>query len=337
MAHLALAAQAPTIAGVSPRTETPTPAPPAPPARPASPPDPNARRLHLDGTAITLLLMCCAVWGLGQVAAKVALTEIPPLTQAALRSLGAALLLLAWARWRGLKLFERDGTWRGGLLAGLLFAVEFACIFVGLQYTSASRMTVFLYTSPFVVALLMPLVNANERLGAVAAAGLLLAFAGVAWAFAEGFAQPAAGPLQWLGDGLGLFAALMWGLTTIVLRASRLGGALPEKALLYQLAVSAVALGAAALVAGERWPAAPSALPLASLAFQTIVITFASYLVWFWLVRHYAATKISAFVLLTPVLGLLAGVGLLGEPLTLRLGAALVAVCVGLVLVNRRG
>jgi drug/metabolite transporter (DMT)-like permease len=68
--------------------------------------------------------------------------------------------------------------------------------------------------------------------------------------------------------------------------------------------------------------------------FQIAVVTFASYLAWFWLVRHYVATKVAAFTLLTPVFGLLAGVGLLGEPLTLRLVVALLAVCAGIWLVN---
>ncbi len=293
------------------------------------------RRDHLDGLAVALLLGCCAVWGLGQVAAKLTLSEIPPLMQAAVRSLGAALLLVLWSRGRGLNLRQADGTGRGGLLAGSLFALEFGCIFIGLQYTTASRMSVFIYFAPFVVALGMPLIARSERLDRWQALGLTLAFGGVVWAYFEGFVRPTAGPLQWLGDALGLAGAVLWGLTTLVLRGSRLGSALPEKALLYQLAVSAVALGLASVVAGEPWPARLTGASLWPLAFQTVVITFASYLVWFWLVRHYPATRISAFTLLTPVFGLLAGVGLLGEPLTLRLVVALAAVCSGITLVNR--
>jgi drug/metabolite transporter (DMT)-like permease len=72
-----------------------------------------------------------------------------------------------------------------------------------------------------------------------------------------------------------------------------------------------------------------------AMVFQIAVVTFASYLAWFWLVRHYVATKVAAFTLLTPVFGLMAGVGLLNEPLTLRLAVALVAVCLGIWLVNR--
>jgi drug/metabolite transporter (DMT)-like permease len=134
--------------------------------------------------------------GLGQVAAKVGLPAMPPLLQGGLRSLCAAALLLAWAHDRGLPVGRADGTGRAGLLAGALFAAEFACIFVGPQYTSASRMTVFIYLGPFVVAMGMPFIAHSERLHAPQWAGLALAFAGVAWAYAEGFARPAAGPRQ---------------------------------------------------------------------------------------------------------------------------------------------
>lgn len=292
------------------------------------------RKPHLDTRAVVLLLACCAVWGLGQVATKLALVEIPPLMQSAARSAGAAALLLAWSAWRGVPVFSRDGTLVGGLLAGALFAAEFACIFIGLQYTTASRMSVFIYLAPFVVALGMPLIARSERLSALQSLGLAAAFGGVVWAFFEGFVAPRAGPLQWLGDLLGIAAALLWGATTLVLRATKLAQVAPEKALLWQLAVSALALGAASQAAGEPWPQTLTSASLAPLAFQTVVITFASYLVWFWLVRHYPATRISAFTLLTPVLGLLAGVLLLGEPLTLRLVVALAAVCGGIALVN---
>lgn len=295
----------------------------------------QGRRSELDALAMGLLVACCAIWGLGQVATKVGLQQIPPLLQAAVRSLGAALLLLVWCRVRGIGVLRADGTGRAGLLAGLLFAAEFGCIFVGLQYTTASRMAVFLYLAPFVVAAGMPLISRSERLHAWQVAGLVLAFGGVVWAFAEGFTRPAAGTRQWLGDSLGIAAAVLWGCTTLVMRGSSLATATPEKSLLYQLAISALALGAASTLQREPVPATLSALSWTVLVFQVVVVTFASYLVWFWLVRHYPATRLSAFTLLTPMFGLLAGVGLLGEPMTMRLATALAAVCAGIWLVNR--
>ena len=293
------------------------------------------RRTQLDAQALLCILLCCVLWGINQSAAKAALPEVPPLLQAALRSLGAALLVLAWSRWRGIALFERDGTLVGGLLAGTLFAGEFAMIFWGLQYTHASRMIVYIYLSPFVVALGMPLIARIERLRPAQWAGLVAAFAGVALAFSEGFGAPSAGPLQWLGDAMGLLAALLWGAATLAIRATRLAQAPAEKTLFYQLAVSAPLLGLGAWALGEAWPIRWSSLALGSMFFQIVVITFASYLLWFWLIRHYPATRLASFTLLTPLSGLLAGMALLGEPATPRLLAALVAVGLGIWLVNR--
>ena len=152
--------------------------------------NPPTRQARLDPRAIAILLLCCLLWGINQVAAKAALTEIAPLWQAGLRSVVAGVLVWLWAASRGIRLFERDGSLGGGLLAGLLFAAEFACIFVGLQYTSASRMVVFIYLSPFVVALGMPWIAHGEKLSGKQWAGLVLAFAAVAFAFAEGFSSP---------------------------------------------------------------------------------------------------------------------------------------------------
>jgi len=296
----------------------------------------HERKSQLDALAVASLVTCCFLWGLNQVAAKAALPEVGALWQAALRSSGAMLLLWLWSRGRGIALFDRDGTLAGGVVAGALFAAEFVCIFIGLQFTTASRMVVFIYTAPFVVALGMPLVSPAERLRLVQAVGLVLAFAGVAWAFAEGFSRPAAGPRQWLGDGLGVLAGVLWGATTLAIRASKLTHASAEKTLLYQLAFSALLLLAGALATEPAPLHALSPLAWSSLAFQIVIVSFASYLVWFWLIRHYPATPIASFTMLTPIFGLILGALLLAEPITARLLIALATVATGIFLVNRR-
>lgn len=299
-------------------------------------PSHQQRHSQLDTFAISTVLLCCVLWGLNQVAVKAALAEIGPLWQAGLRSLGAAALVALWARARGIRLFERDGTLPGGLLAGALFGLEFACIFAGLQFTSASRMVVFIYLSPFVVALGMPFISKTERLSLRQAAGLLLAFGAVSWAFAEGFGSSTGSPHQWLGDALGLLAALLWGGTTLAIRATRLSQASAEKTLLYQLGVSGLGLVLAALLTNEQLPLRWSMQLSGLMLFQTAIVSFASYLMWFWLVRHYPATRLSSFTLATPLFGLLAGAALLGEPVTQRLIIALAALALGIALVNRR-
>jgi drug/metabolite transporter (DMT)-like permease len=225
---------------------------------------------------------------------------------------------------------------RGGLIAGLLFAGEFAFIYLGLQHTSASRLTVFLYTSPFVVALLLPRVVPGERLRSVQWLGLWIAFLAVAVAFSESFRGSTELPRQWLGDAMALAAGALWGLTTLAIRATRLSSASAEKTLFYQLGVTAVVAPLVSLALGETWSLSYSTQAWASIGVQTIIGAFASYLTWMWLLRHYPATLMSTFTFLTPLFALVLGVVLLGEPLTWRLVVALLGVAAGIVLVSRK-
>lgn len=296
----------------------------------------NTRRDRLDHLAIGLLLGCCMLWGLQQIVVKVTLPMMPPIAQAALRSVIAAVLVWVWASSRGHKLFAADRTFWPSLVAGLLFALEFACVYVGLQHTTASRLVVLQYLAPFVVAAGMPFISRHEALGKAQIAGLVLGFMAVLLAFADRSLFVIGGSPTWLGDGLALLAAVFWGLTTLVIRATSLGSAPPEKTLFYQLAVSAVVLAAVSPLAGESWAFTWSPALVGSVAMQSVVVAFASYLVWFWLIRHYPATQLSSFTFLTPLFGLLFGGALLGEPISGHLLAALVGVAVGIWLVNRR-
>jgi drug/metabolite transporter (DMT)-like permease len=293
------------------------------------------RKEHLDALAVALLLACCLFWGFQQILIKTTVDEVPPLWQAALRFAGATALLWIWCAWRGIKLFAADGTLRGGLLAGLLFAAEFTCIYLGLRDTAASRLTVFLYTSPFVVALLLPRVTPSERLRPLQWIGLGIAFAAVALAFSEGFTgQSTARQLR--GDALALAAGVLWGLTTIVIRGSKLATASAEKTLFYQVAVTAAVAPLLSAGLGESWALQYSAYAWLSIALQTAIGAFASYLAWMWMLRHYPATQLSSFTFLAPLFALLFGVALLDEKLTPQLLIALVAVAAGIVLVNRK-
>ena len=294
----------------------------------------TVRKTDLDTLAVSLLLACCIFWGLQQVLIKATLAEIPPMFQASLRLWGATALLWLWCLWRKVPLLTRDGSLKAGLLAGVLFAAEFACIYIGLQHTTASRLTVFLYTSPFWVAVLVPLWVKSEKLHGLQWLGLVCAFAGVVFALREGFAGSGMATLR--GDVLALAAGMFWGLTTLVIRASNLAKISAEKLLFYQLGVSAVCFPLLSLALGEAWVWRFSPFAITSLVLQTAVGAFASYLAWMWMLGRYPATKISVFVFLTPLFALLFGALWLKETVTPGLVAALCAVALGIVLVNRQ-
>jgi len=288
---------------------------------------------RLDALAILVLLACCACWGINQSAIKIAGTGISPILQAGLRSVFAGLLVFAWAGLRGVRLFERDGTLWSGLLVGSVFSLEFLVLYVGLDQTSASRGVVFLYLSPFVVAFGAHFLIPGDRLTVPKVLGLSAAFVGLAVAVGESFTAPGRPTLT--GDLLCLLAAVLWGGTTVLIRTTALKSAAPEKTLLYQLLISGLVLPPASLALGEAGIRDLGPAVLLAFAYTVIIVAFVSYIAWFWLVRSYPPTRVTAFTFLSPVFGVIAGNLMLGEAFTPSLAVALVLIAFGIYLVNR--
>jgi drug/metabolite transporter (DMT)-like permease len=286
----------------------------------------------LSPGAIGLMLMLCLSWGFNQIAVKLALPDIPPMLQALIRSMGALPVLLLIARLRGAKIFVRDGTLGAGLIAGLLFGVEFVLIFRGLKLTSASRAVVFLYVAPFFVAL-GSYQFLGERMRASQWGGLGLSFVGVALAIGVPQANVDANVL--LGDLLIVGGGSLWAATTLIAKGTALRKAPPEKALGYQVAVSIPILGLAAWLSGETLTRLPGPLALSLMAYQAVWVVGLTFLLWFTLVQRYSASKLSAFTFITPLFGVVASYFILHETLTLAFGAAALLVISGLYLVNR--
>ena len=295
------------------------------------------------------MLVLSACWGLQQVAIKVAVAGISPLLQGGIRSIVATLLLLGWIGARRIPVFRRDGTLGAGLVAGALFAAEFMFIYAGLGYTTASRMVVFVYLAPVVTALGVHWLVPGEHLKPAQWFGVALAFAGIVVAFGEGFwstaaasgsaalaAAPLASSSTLLGDAFAVVAAILWAVTTLVIRATRLGNASAEKTLLYQLGISAIALPIASFAFGERGVSQVTPLIVASMVYQSAVVAFASYLAWFWLLTRYLAGRLSVFAFMTPLFGVLFGVVLLGEHVSVVFVLAAAMVGAGIALVNRK-
>lgn len=289
-------------------------------------------RHPLDAVAVASMLVLTALWGFQQVAVKLAAHGVSLVMQGAIRSAVAFVLVLAWSRLRGIPLHARDGTLVPGVLAGLLFGTEFAMIYAGLGHTTASRMVVFLYLAPALTALGLALLVPGESLAPRQWAGIATAFAGIVFAFRDGLAAGA--QATWLGDSLGIAAAVAWAATTVLIRATSLTRVRAEKTLAWQLGVSAPLMLAVSLALGEPGIVAVTPLAAASLAFQTIVVAFASYLTWFWLLTRYLGGRLAVFSFAAPLFGVAFGHLVLGEPITPAFLVAAGLVGAGIVLVN---
>ena len=289
-------------------------------------------RLPADGRAIALMVLLSGMWGLNQVCIKFAEPGISLVMQACLRSAIAAVLLFLWTRLRGIALFNRDGSLWPGLLAGLLFAAEFAFIHAGLNHTSAARMVVFVYLAPVFTALGLAFFIPGERLKPLQWAGILVAFAGMATAFAEGFGSTQGS--TWKGDLMGMIGALLWALTTVLVRTTVLSNAPAAKTLLYQLAFAGATLPLVSVALGESGIGHMSPMVIGAMLYQGGLVAFASYLTWFWLLTRYWAAQLSVFSFLTPLFGVAFGVALLGDHVSVAFVTAALLVGAGIALVN---
>lgn len=291
-------------------------------------------RKPIDANAAASMVALCALWGTQQVAMKLSAPDMAPVLQVGLRSGLASLLVLLVVVLRREQRFLVGEAWRPGLLAGALFGLEFVLFAQGLLFTSASHMSIFLYTAPVFAALGLHLRLPEERLAPLQWIGIAIAFGGIVLTFAGRGGGPGS-DAAWIGDLLGIAAGALWGATTIVVRTSRLSRAPAAVTLWYQLAVACVIALGSALWSGQTHVGASATL-LASLAYQTVILSTVSYLAWFSLLRVYLASRLGVLSLLTPVFGIGFGILVLGDRLTPEFLAGATLILFGIVLVNGR-
>jgi drug/metabolite transporter (DMT)-like permease len=287
-------------------------------------------RKPLDARAWLLMIMLCLVWGIQQVAMKKVIADIAPIMQLALRFGMATVFFAAVVLFREGRRAVSDGTLRSGLVLGALFSLEFILVGQSLKYTSAAHSVVFLYTSPIFTALGLRFLP-EEHLSRAQWCGIVVAFAGTAVAFLGYRAAPLHGML--LGDLLALLAGVTWGASNVALRHGRVGGAIAPKTVLYQVGTATLMLWLFASATGQDQVVFTQAA-LLSVAFQTVVISISSYLIWFWMLRHYLTSRLMLMSFLTPLFGVMFGAVLLGDKVDLNFGIGSLLVLAGILVVN---
>lgn len=295
-------------------------------------------RKALDQTASSLMIVLCMVWGLQQVILKMAASDISPLMQIALRSGLAALLLLPLVLLDQKSQLMNPKNVKAGALVAVLFSLEFFLLAQALQLTSASHAVVLLYTAPIFVALGLHWKLPSERLTILQWTGIGIAFIGIVVTFirpqqigVNTFQQQ----MLW-GDLYALAAAIAWAATTVTVRLSSLAQAAVTQTLFYQLAGSFILLLGLAFFLGQavvQW----TPLVMGSLAFHTLIVSFASFLAWFWLLRNYLASRLGVFSFLTPLFGIIFGVWLLDENIEANFIFGTTLVLLGILVVSLQG
>ena len=216
-------------------------------------------------------------------------------------------------------------------MVGLLFGLEFVCIYLGMLYTDAARAVILVNLSPFVVAIGAHLFL-GERLGTTKIAGLVMAFAGAYLVF-QGK------PRAWnasmlLGDVLEIAAAVLWGATTLYIKKYLAGKVHPIHTFLYQLVFSVPVIFVCACFLEQKWILAVNPAAVGALLYSAVIVAFISYLAWFKLIHTYPVSELAVFTFLSPVFGVALSGIILGEQLTAGLLVGLAFVSAGIYVTN---
>ncbi|MGH1577053.1 DMT family transporter [Planktotalea sp.] len=289
------------------------------------------RKENLDALGIAALLGFATMFAFNQVVIKVTIEGLQPVFLAGLRSLIGFAALLVWMKLRRVPITMTRAQLWGGALAGVLFSLEFLCIFLALDITSVSRASVLFYSMPIWLGLIAHFVLPGERLSGTRLLGFALSICGVAWALFD----RSSGTANLWGDILALTGAFCWAGIALTVRLTAVSEASAEMQLMCQLVISALVFMALAPFFGP-FVREFTAIHLAGLLYQSIILVLFGFMMWFALMKIYPASDIASFSFLSPVLSVLLGWWLLDEEIGLGIIGALLLVCVGLVLIARR-
>ena len=291
------------------------------------------RKDRLDGVGLGALGAVTLLLAFNQIIVKEVNSGIQPVFFAGLRSALAVGFVWGWLQYRGLWGRVRLADLGPGLAIGMIFAAEFLCLFMALDLTAVSRASVIFYSMPVWMGLLGHFFLPGERLNAVRALGLLLAFLGTAWAILSRNTGAGAGSI--IGDFYALGGAWGWAGTAFLARKTRLREAGPEAQLFWMVLVSAPLLLIAAPAFG---PLLRDIQPAhwGWLVFQAGVVVAGGFISWLWLLSVYPTATVASFSFLTPLFAILLGHIIYDETLTLSLIVAFLLVASGIVLLNRR-
>jgi drug/metabolite transporter (DMT)-like permease len=277
-----------------------------------------------------LIGLVTSLWGLSFPTMKIGLEAMQPFTFLLFRSLVSSITIFALILIRQGALRPPKGRpefWWNAILHNMMFIL----LYYGAAITTSGRTSVFLYTQPLFYAALAVWLIPSERLGVRSLLGFIAAFIGIIFMFGEKF--DAGEAHAFLGDGLVILAALIWGIQSLYLRQN-LKGIDPFRIAAWTQMVSIPFFLFVALLMGSEFPDLTNPAVILSVGYNGFVGTGLVMVLWVRLLAGYPPTRVSAFMFLTPVFGVFTSSMILSESLTrfMLAGAALVAA--GIYLVN---
>ncbi len=275
------------------------------------------------------------IWGTTWAAIRIGLEGVPPFTGAFLRFALACVVLFVLAPSMGTSLSGGRRAWRLWIISGILtFTISYGVVYWSEQWVPSALASILFATFPLLTAMFVRLLLPGERLRPQALAGIVLGLVGVVIIFSE--------DLRKLGGENVVFASIVFMLSPI---SSALGSVLVKKwgagihpitMTAVPMMVGALALGGVALATERDAVLRFTPAAVGSIAYLALVGTALAFSVYFWLLSHFSATKLSLITYGTPVVAVIVGTLVMDESITPRVLAGAAVVIAGVALAGRR-
>ena len=280
---------------------------------------------------LSLLALLAVLWGSSYLFIKVAVAEIPPVTLIAARVSIAALFLFAVLSWRQEKLPRDTKTWRKLLLQAIFNSIGAWTILAwGQQFVDSGLASVLNSTSPIFVFLFTIIVTRHETTNGLKLFGACLGLLGVALIVGvdvlAGLGQQVAGQLAAITGAILYACAAIYGkqFSNLTAAATATG----------TMIWASVVLVPASLIFEQPWLLDPSMEAVSAALVLAIFCTGCALLIYFRLVKTLGSMGVASQAYLRAGVGVLLGVILLGEQITLVIGIGLLAAIVGVAAIN---
>ena len=278
------------------------------------------------------------VWGSTYLAIRFAIETLPPFLMAATRFLTAGSLLFAWARLRGAARPTRVHWGAACVIGGLLLFGGNGSVVHAEKRVASGIAALLIATVPLVVVLLEWLRPGGTRPARGVALGVLAGFGGVALLVSPGELAGAKG-VDPIGAAMLILACVSWAAGSIYSKHAPLPPSLLLATAMEMLCGGTLLL-AAGIGSGEVASVRLDAVSLRSVASLLYLIVFGSLLAfscYVWLLRVASATVVSTYAYVNPVVAILLGWLLAGEPLAARTCIAMGIILGSVVLITRFG
>jgi drug/metabolite transporter (DMT)-like permease len=275
------------------------------------------------------------IWGTTWAAIRVSLEGIPPFTGVAVRFAIAAVVLLGCMRLFRVR-FARSVNERRIWIANtvLSFCGSYGVVYWCEQYVPSGLASVLFATFPLFVALMAHVALPDDRLTPARTAGILVGFLGVAVIFSEDFAR--------LGGRQVALASLVMLVSPLVSAAASVAvkrwgeGVHPFSITAVPMAGAAVIMGALAAVVERGRPVDLGPRPMAAVLYLAVAGSAVTFSLYYWLMAHIPATRVSMVAYMIPVVAVVTGVLFMHEPVTARMIAGGLLVVAGVAMAVRR-